>query len=269
MYYEIYMDVVFVTNLIMDYFLLRLVDRVLRFHTTRGRSFLGAAAGALGVCLLLVLPWPGIWWRNLLGYAVTNTLMVRIGCKIRDKKKLIQGVAALFGMTFLCGGIMTALMGSPVAASLRTFLFLSTAAYLVLSLFLWGYGRWKTSRGNLYDVTLYANGTSKKVRGLYDTGNQLADPYTGTPVSIIHATVLEEFFQEPIWENEALKPHYVTYHSIGQKEGVLLAVTLESMTIDVNGTPVEIRHPILALSQDTVSYDQHYQIILNPNLIDN
>ena len=48
MYYEIYLDAVFVTNLVMDYILLRLTCRLLDWKISPLRSLLGAAVGALG-----------------------------------------------------------------------------------------------------------------------------------------------------------------------------------------------------------------------------
>lgn len=55
MYYELFIDVFFATNLVMDYFLLRLVNRLLHCSATQIRSLAGGAFGALSVSLLIAM----------------------------------------------------------------------------------------------------------------------------------------------------------------------------------------------------------------------
>ena len=57
MYYDVYIDIVFLTNLLMDYVLLRIVGKLFLRKRNRGRILLAAAVGALFSCLILyVLP---------------------------------------------------------------------------------------------------------------------------------------------------------------------------------------------------------------------
>ena len=50
---KIYIDVVFVTNLLMDYILLQAVGTYLSCCKSQKRTFAGAAIGALFSCLIL------------------------------------------------------------------------------------------------------------------------------------------------------------------------------------------------------------------------
>ena len=268
MYYELYLDVFFLTNLWMDYLILVLTNRLLKKPPGRIRCFLGGTAGAFGVCLLVVLPVPKNIGILLPAYVVTSTWMVKIGCKIKDIRDWIRCIVILYLVTFLWGGMFFALYQTPAALHLRTFLFLSTISYEVLGLGFRLYRRLTRHRDHTCDVTLYVNDKSKKVRGLYDTGNSLVDTLTGKPVSVIDAAYVESLFSTPPEYNEALKPHYIPYHAIGTEHGVLLVITFESMVIDRMGELHVIPQPVLALSQGNVSFTQHYQLILNPNLID-
>ena len=56
MYYDVYIDLVFVTNLLMDYILLRIVGKLFLRRGSRVRILLGAAIGALFSCLILYVP---------------------------------------------------------------------------------------------------------------------------------------------------------------------------------------------------------------------
>lgn len=82
MYYEVYLDVLFVVNGIMDYFLLRLVNRLLHGSATPGRSLLGAFIGAAGVCMLVLVPGSRVL-NTILVHVVINTIMVRFGCNLK------------------------------------------------------------------------------------------------------------------------------------------------------------------------------------------
>lgn len=268
MYYELYLDVVFLTNFLMDYLILRLVNKALKRSSCRIRCLAGGAIGAFGVCLFLLLPIHKSIVNVLPVHVVTSTLMVKIGCKIKDVRNLVRCVIAMYLITFLWGGIFLVLLQSPAALHLRTFLFISIFTYELLSFGICIYGCHKRRRSRFCDVTLYVNEKSKKVRGLYDTGNLLTDSLSGRPVSVVDAKAVEELFSEPPEYNEALKPHYLSYHAIGTDRGILLAITIDGMRIELEDGEHFIPHPVLALNQGNVSFTQHYQLILNPNLID-
>ena len=126
----------------------------------------------------------------------------------------------------------------------------------------------KKHRDRYCDVTLYVGEKSKKVRGLYDTGNHLSDQWSGLPVSVADEAVIQKMLDRPCGEIEELRPHYIPYRAIGTSQGVLLAVTIDGMDIDMNERTYHISKPVLALAKESVSFTQHYQLILNPNLID-
>ena len=66
MHQEVYIDIVFAANLLMDYILLRLTGIVLRRKNSRRRCLAAAAVGALFACLNLYVR-PG---KTGLRYAV-------------------------------------------------------------------------------------------------------------------------------------------------------------------------------------------------------
>ena len=53
-YYELYVDVLFLVNFMMDYLLLLLVKKMLKCTATHGRVCLGAFAGALLTCIVVM-----------------------------------------------------------------------------------------------------------------------------------------------------------------------------------------------------------------------
>ena len=72
--YTIYPDELFVTNLVMDYYLLRLVKKLCGGRAGVLASLGGAAFGALSYCMLILLPvsFPA---NTLLAYVAINTAL--------------------------------------------------------------------------------------------------------------------------------------------------------------------------------------------------
>lgn len=295
MYYEIYIDVLFVINLFADFLLLRIVNRLLKCSATCFRSLAGALAGAGGFCALLamsVYQQPGLWYllQILLSLAV-----VQIGCGCTGKH-LLLALFAWYISAFLLGGMLEALLSQPAIRSaageilmgdapfsvaVRTFVFLGIISYLLIAAGIRLYGLLKGKVSNIADVIVYAGNKSKKVKGLYDTGNRLYDTYTRAPVSILEYDVIKGLLSEEE-EQEMTRmlamgeggehiasyhPHYILFHSVGKEQGLLLAVTLKQLCIFEDGSSQRIMNPVVALSTRPLSHNGHFQMIIHPDSI--
>ena len=102
-------------------------------------------------------------------------------------------------------------------------------------------------RSGSYPVVLKYCGREQQTQGFVDTGNLLADPVSGTPVSIVSWELMEMLLPEDLTERLAclqekpeeiksteiagLKPHYLFCRTVGRGERLLLAVTLEELCI--------------------------------------
>lgn len=266
MYYEIFIDVFFLTNVILDYFLLRTVNRLLKCSATHFRSLIGSILGAFGVCLIIIWPEKHILLNTILVHVVINTIMVKFGCKINHWRRLVQGILVLYAASFLCGGMLLMLKRYVGAEGLLTFLFLSAISYLLITAGIQVYTYLKKRNSHIYEVVLYANGKQKKVKGLYDTGNRLTDPFNRKPVSIVDKSVAEELFPEAVIEK--FKPHYIPFKSVGCDHGVILVVTLDYLYLKREGADQVVNEPAIALAWENGLLSKDYQMILNPDLID-
>lgn len=280
-YYEIYVDVVFLTNLVMDYVLLRLVGRILDCRTSPLRSAGGAAIGALMACLFLYLPADGFGPFTFLLELLTAGIMVKTGCSVTSGRMLAEAAAALCLAAFLCGGFWEALWDRGVW-TLKTFFILSGCSYLLFTCISVGYHYVQMKWKNIYPVRLGFQGRVVSLNGYYDTGNRLTDAATGRPVSIVDKEVIKELLSERSWEClrhfqeesgefentvlSELKPHFLTCSTVGGN-AVLLAVTLEDLCIHTTREVVHIPAPILAISLNPSALGTEYQMIINERLL--
>lgn len=281
MYYEIYLDVLFVINVVMDYFLLRLTGRLCGHTATWMQSLLGAVLGAGGICLLAVFP-QNRAISTLLIHVAVNTIMVRFGCSLKTWKETLQGLLFLYGAGFLLGGLMLLLRRTTGSRGLAACFFLGTVSYGILALGIRISGRMKRKRDRMFRVLLYANGKCHQGTGLYDTGNQLVDPSTQKPVCLAESRILEHLFSREeleklmkFWEGKpedgdfgTLNPRFLPFSGAGCANGVALAVTLDYLYVEGQEIHKVITRPVIAFSRENSSFHGDYQVILHPNLID-
>ena len=266
MYYVLYMDVFFVENLVMDYFLLRLVNRLLHCSATQIRSLAGGAFGALSVSLLIAMGMLSQKFLNtILVHVVINTIMVKFGCKIKDWHKLLQGLLLLYLASFLTGGLLTVMRRYFSRTGFWFFLFLAATGYLIITAAILVYARLKGKGTNLYEIVLYAGTNCRKVTGFCDTGNRLRDALTGKPVSVVKEGEVKMLLQGG--DLTQFCPRYIPFCSLGCETGVLLALTLDSLTIKNGRESRTVLRPVVALVKEGAAFMEGCQMILNPDLV--
>jgi stage II sporulation protein GA (sporulation sigma-E factor processing peptidase) len=258
-YYEFYIDVFFMENMILDYVALLFAGIVLKRKIAPRRIFLASFLGALGACILIISPVKNAAVTLILGYGVLTGCMVKIGYSISQKRTLAKGIITLLGITFLLGGIYQALISQFTLPVIP----MGILSALVLTLFLKGYQSLRYKTQNIFDVTIAYHGKTLCVRGLRDTGNQLTDPVSKRPVCIIFYDAVKELLDKDV------KMYYIPYHSIGKSSGLLPGMTLDYMIIKREEDSQRVEHPLIAVSKEPVNKEGRYQMILHPLVVDN
>ena len=111
MYYELYVDVFFLVNFMMDYILLLIVRKMLQCTATHGRICIGAAVGSLLTCLVVILPIPYAIVKLILFHVLVDTCMILVGLKIKTIRSFLKAIIMLYIGSFLLGGIMVGCAG--------------------------------------------------------------------------------------------------------------------------------------------------------------
>ena len=279
---EIYIDVVFAANLLMDYLLLRLVAGFLRCQTSRLRCLMAAVLGAFGSCMILCIPSENTPVLTVILHGFCALWMLRIGLKIQKGALLLKALLMLYLTAFLCGGFWEA-VSNERTLTIRIFLLCVFVVYTGISALLFAADSIRASRKNIYPVTLGYKGRVQSAYGLYDSGNFLTDPVNGKPVSIIesellreilpkeHAEALKRLNENPKELNDAeltdLKPHYLSIKTVGKNSQMFLAVMLDDLCIYTPGDVIHISDPVFALTCESSALGKEYRILLNSRLL--
>lgn len=279
MYYELYVDSLFLVNFVMNLYLLLLVNQSTYRTATRLRLVLGAMAGAF--CYLMPFFCGGpAWLRYLFGAVAGMAAMYFVVFRIRSLHAFLVITGKLLIYSFLMGGCLLFLMRSiPAIKGFLTGIFgvMGAGAVIFLCLFYGKKREEQNKESSLCKVTLVSGGKTVTVTALLDSGNSLVEPISGEPVSVVDGRELQA-----LWDSDSCekgqgvpcRPRFrvIPYRSIGKKKGILYACLLEEIRIELDGLVKVCKNVYVASSGEEISDKDNsgkesVRMILNPALL--
>lgn len=271
----VYVDLLFLLNLIANYLLLLAAGRMAGAGLVRWRIGMGAAAGALYAVLVFLpgLEWLAPWPCKLA--AGVGIVLISYG----GERHLLRVTVLFFGAS---AGLAGAVLGLELLGSvpltlehgvfytpvdIRLLLLLFVACYFVLSLFFRRVGR---HGGELSQLKIDLGGGAVSLTALYDTGHTLTDPVDNRPVVVVSWDAVRG--AAPVWADPAdpigslercraagsVQARLVPYRAVGVECGILLALRARQVIVD--GRP---QGPLLvALSPTPVDDGGGYQALI-------
>lgn len=269
MYYKLYIDSVFILQLVNNLYLLSLSGRILGCTATHRRILLGAAAGAGMVCLAVAVPAGPVFARVFASEIPVSMCMLRITFRIKERRNLIHGSLIMAGCGFFSGSIMIWIMnrfrtvlsaGSGMAVTLGA----GFPVYLILKRIIRGFQDRKEDCMRTVSIYVPSRREYMRIQAFLDTGNQLTEPVSGAPVCVISRKLAGEI--KSCFRPE--KYHAVPFRSIGKENGILHAYELPEMLIEEQGRTIRKEHVILAVCDTGISQESVCQMILHPRLLE-
>ena len=255
-HYELYIDLFFLINFLMDYFLLLMVGKMLKCRIRRLRIIAGAMVGAFLTCIFVVFL-RGKIWRLVLFHGVMNMCLLKTGLGIKEKRTLIKAWILLYVSAFLLGGILNVFQ--PYVRGGAVFLILAFAGYH-LCLGIWDLLAYfhKNMAGSCR-ARLYQNGRECEIYAIIDTGNRLRDSLTGRPVHVITGEIAEK-----LGCTDFSSKRVITYQSIGKENGTMPILMLDCLCCRCEKEEKWVEKPLVAVSERQ-KLSNVYDMILNPD----
>jgi stage II sporulation protein GA (sporulation sigma-E factor processing peptidase) len=258
MYYELYIDVFFLVNFMMDIFVLGVAKNILKCPATCGSICFGAFAGAALTCLVIILPIETTFIKFMIFHGLISIFMTRTGLKIKFNNGLWKACAVVYISGFLIGGIFSCI--KQYIREGAVFFVIAWLSYMLV-LVIW---RFLVSLKRIQDTTcevLLINQSSQvKVKAILDTGNRLHDPITGKPVSIISKRTANILWKEI--PKEGLR--YIPYLTIEGKGGILPMLMVEKMCL-YQECEIWMSKVLVAICEEKICTGD-YEMILNPDM---
>jgi stage II sporulation protein GA (sporulation sigma-E factor processing peptidase) len=261
MYYELYVDSLFLVNFVMNLYLLILVNRsTLRTATRRG-VILGAGVGALVYLMPFAVEWP-VWMKFPMALVLGAGLMIGIAFRPRSIQAFLKILRTLFWYSFLMGGLLLFADGLVPGAGYWLTGIAGVLGVGALGCLLVGYCQEveRRRKGNpMCRATLIQGETRCSVSALLDSGNSLREPISGKPVAIIDADLYRA-----LWDGRQRPYRAIPYHSIGRKSGILKGYLLPALEVEIDGIVKCFQDVYVAVSEEK----NGVRMILNPALLD-
>jgi len=253
--YEVYVDVYFVENMLLDMLVLLSVSLLIGKRPVIWRLLLSSALGGAGAVLIL-------WLRFSYGAAYILSVFVldSIMCLLlfAAVRQIPVQIIYFHGLSFVYTKIGSCLEALGVTRFVR---FAASVLLVAAVLLVCGYKK-RLEKRRLYAVRIVESGKAFEFKALFDTGNSLVDPYTGKPVSIV-----EETDDIRSWiRDKPQKYRLIPFRSLGKENGLLEGTEVDELIICGKDGPKTKRGAVIALYKGKLSGDGSFQMILNQGL---
>ncbi|MDX8364980.1 sigma-E processing peptidase SpoIIGA [Cytobacillus sp. IB215665] len=298
---SIYIDIIWFLNLLFDGSLLLLTAVILKRRIKFWRLVVGSLIGS-SLVLLIVSPLASIVSNPLIKF-LFSLIIIWAAFGYKRFSYFIKNLCTFYFATFVVGGGIIAfhyLLQKEVNINNGIFLTTSTGygdpvswLFVIIAFpSLWYFSRSqidgiksnKMKYEEIIDVTIVITNIKITIKGLIDSGNQLYDPISRSPVMIIDSTCLVEHVpagiielsknvdmlmnemtvDDPQWEKRL---RLIPYRGVGQDHQILLAIKPDNISLRYENNWLDVNKGLIALNHVKLSSDDEYQCIVHPKMI--
>lgn len=274
---KIYIDVLFVFNLLLNYLVLCITGLLLKMRVKKRRLLLVSALGALYAVLSFFAP--DSYLYSLFCKLLMGALMALIAFKPAQLKIFIKYVCAFYATVFVLGGMAFAFFYfSDSAASLGAVyrngtLYINLPVYLLLPLCFLCYGllsatfavgkKLSGQHQQIYKIRFVYRGNSHILHAYYDSGNLLTEKKSGTGVIVAEWESIRRLFPRTTFSELSKKQDItnISYRTL-QGRSFLPAFLPDKMYIEGRRRICPISPFYIGLVNQTLDYYHKWDAVL-------
>lgn len=294
----IYLDVVLLENLCMNYIILFATGYIMKLKMKQWRILVSSLIGAIYavVAYLEILPIYSSLWMKLL----FSVFMVYMAYNSKKVKQLVKQLVIFYLTSFAFGGCAFALLYfvKPQNILMRNGVYVGTYPIKIALLggiigFIITHIAFKIVKTKLkkkdiiYDLTIQIEEKALDIRAMLDTGNLLKDPISGMPVIVVDKQKLKEILPEDILlhienllkgkeDNMAsyVDTEYITkirmipFSSVGKQNGLMVGIKADKVIIKKEDETIERNDAIVGISMQSLSKTNEYQALIGIDLLE-
>lgn len=208
----VYLDVVFLENICMNYIIIYATVLLLKLNKKPARIFLGSLIGAIYAVINVMKIFEA--YNSIFLKILVSIIIMYVAVDVKNFKGLLKAVLMFYFVSFTFGGIALALLYfiKPENILMKNGVYIGTypikvvllggiLGYILVSI-IYSIIKGKYSKKKkMCDVEISLCGKAKYLQALIDTGNFLKEPITGAPVIVIETLSLYDLVPTKILEN--------------------------------------------------------------------
>ncbi|KYD08159.1 sigma-E processing peptidase SpoIIGA [Heyndrickxia sporothermodurans] len=297
----VYMDVIWLLNLLVDSMLLWLTAIILKRQTSIWRIFIGGFIGSLLIVMSLT-PFSSYAGHPIVKLAF-SILIVYSAFGFKRFKYFFSNLLTFYFVTFLIGGLLIGthyfihfdfqLKNSVLLASVKGFGDPISWLFVLFGLpIAWYFSKQRIEDfemaniqyDQLVDVKITINGISLQLKGLIDSGNQLYDPLSKQPVMIVSIqNVLDQFpieikeitdHSDRFLQGKTTLPsewsekiRFIPAKVVGKSNQLLLAYKPDNLIIEKEYESWIVKKALISFTNQRLSSDDMFQCIVHPKML--
>ena len=293
----IYIDVVFIENLIMNYIILFATGIIIKTKIKHIRLILASALGAIYsiVAYISILE----IYSSFILKIILSIIIVYISFNPQNVKNMWKDIVIFYMTSFVFGGAVFALIYiiKPQDILMRNGLFLGTyplktiilgaiVAFIVI-VTSFKIVKSKISKKDMFcTIKIKLNEAEIKTKTMIDTGNLLKEPISSTPVIVVEHTLLYDCMPKEILNNlenilggdfenipEEIKNKYISklkvipFSSLGKQNGMLIGIKPEYVIVENEESENKINNVIIGIYNKSLTKRGEYIALIGIELL--
>lgn len=292
----IYIDVVLIENLMMNFIILLATGLILKEKIKTIRLLLASLLGAI----YSVVSYMSILeiYSSMILKIILSIVIIYIAFNPQNMKKMWKDLLLFYMTSFVFGGAAFALIYivKPQEILMKNGLFLGIyplktillGAIIAFSIIITAFTVVKakiTPKDMLCEIEIELNGRKVRTTAMIDTGNLLKEPITNTPVIVVEHTLLYDCMPKEILNHldellggdfdkipKEIKEEYITrlkcipFSSLGKQNGMLLGIKAE-VTIIKEEKEEKKKNIIVGIYNKSLTKRGEYRALLGIEMI--
>lgn len=297
---EIYLDILLLENLVINYLILYVTAKFLRLKASTLRLFAGAVVGALYVAFIILLPGMKVFYTTLAKILLSLSI-VAVAFSPKKVLPFIKTLVIFYISTFIFAGAALAFLffnqqGGFVkngivyvfGQSKWTLLFFSFVTVgIIIKIFMEVIQSRYLKERLLIPVKIAFDNRMIDLPALVDTGNSLKDPVTNIPVMVVEFKALEELLPleiKNLFANSKEEDlncvtatistskwfsrfRLIPYSSMGKENGMLIGFKPDYIELGEEDEKRDIKNVIVGIYNRSLSRNEEYKALVGPELV--
>lgn len=291
----IYIDVIIVENLIMNYIILYATGTISKVKISYLRIFCSSLIGA--IYAITEYAFKLNIYSNIIIKTILSVIIIYVAFNPQNIKKMCKQLIIFYVTTFTFGGIATYLIyvlkpqniiiknGMYVGTYVLKVIFIGAIIGTIILFIAFKQVKSKiTKKDMICKIKIKINGKEKTLDAMVDTGNMLKEPITGTPVAVVERTSLYDLLPKEILNNtesilggdfknipEDIKREYIPklkiipFASLGKQNGMLVGIKPEKIEI-INEQTEENKNAIIGIYNKSLTKKGEYNALIGIEL---
>ena len=293
----IYIDVVFIENLIMNIIILIATCIILKVKIIKTRIFFASMIGAVYTIMAYMTSLK--IFSNFFIKFILSVVIVYVSFYPQNFKKMWKYLIVFYLTSFIFGGVAFFLIYviKPQNILIKNGLFLGTytlktvllSAFVALGIIFVAFKFIKSriSKDDLYkNLNIVIDGKNVNVDVMLDTGNTLKDPISEKPVIIVERTCMYGVFPKEILDNienilggdmekipNDIKENYIKklkiipFSSLGKENGMLLGMKPDYIEIVNEENKKKVKDVIIGIYGKSLTKDGKYKALMGIDIV--